>query len=233
MYMNHSSHCLFSVRGFSSLCLLAAFGLAPVLSVVAQQPKKAATPENAAAPKRKVAAAKAPAKKPPVTPEQLRAVIQEKLTKNPYYTPGALLSRHDVEPIFNYLLERGVTIAADQEELYDSILPDNAHLVRLLKTPNGRTFMKNIANDPTAYDRLERLSWNPDGRRLIEGFINSKDGVTKFQNLKTGDQIGKLSKSLAADSRITDYLLPTGHIHTADALTKSLTDVLNSQQPAE
>jgi len=167
-----------------------------------------------------------------VTPQQLRGIIQEKLAKSPYYSPGFLISHRDVEPIFNFLLEKGVTIAEDHEELYDSILPDNSQLVRLLRTPKGREFQKKLAGDAAAYNRLERLSWHGDGRKVIEGYLDSKDGLAKFQTLKTAADVGKLSKSLAADSRTADFALPTGRIHTADELLKSLEQALAKQKPA-
>jgi hypothetical protein len=171
-------------------------------------------------------------KKPAVTPDKVKALIQEKLARNPYYSPGFLISHRDVEPIFNFLLEQGITIAEDHEELYDSILPDNAPLVRLLKTPKGREFQKQLAGDAAAYHRLERLSWSGDGKKVLEGLLDAKDGLARLQKLKNAADVAKLSKQLAADSRTQDFALPTGHIHTADELFKSLEQVLARQKPA-
>jgi hypothetical protein len=168
-------------------------------------------------------------KKPKLSLEQLRALVQEKLSRNPNYSPGFLISHRDVEPIFNTLLEMGITISADQEGLYDSILPDNAPLVKLLKTPNGRAFMKKIGTDATAYDRLERLSWTYDGRALIERFMSSKDGLARFQKLQTAEQVAKLSKELADDPRTEGFRLPTGRVHTAQDLVQRLEGALAKQ----
>lgn len=204
-----------------------------ITTVPAQEaaPKSPLNSARTGGERRKLTTSPKPAK-PMLTPDKVKSVIQEKLARNPYYSPGYLLSHRDVEPIFNFLLEQGITIAEDHEELYDSILPDNASLVKLLKTPKGRDFQKKLAGDAVAYHRLERLSWTPDGRKVIEGLLDAKDGVARLQNLKTASDVAKLSKALAADSRTADYELPTGHIHTAEELFASLEPALARQKPA-
>ncbi len=221
----HNQSWRYLFTGWLGLCLSGCF----VPNVQAETKSAAKTTGTATSQVKKTttSVSKKPAK---VTPEQLRALIQERLAKNSYYSPGFLISHSDVEPIFNFLLEKGVTIAADHEELYDSILADNSHLVKLLKTPQGRVFMKKIAGDPTVYERLERLSWTFDGRKLIENLIKAKDGATRLEQLQTPAQVAKVSKQLAADSRTQDFALPTGHIHTADDLLAKLTKVLAGQK---
>jgi hypothetical protein len=156
---------------------------------------------------------------------EIGAIVDRSLAKNPYYFPGALISRSDVSPICEKLLEQGLTDAEDQEDLYASVLSDQAPLVKRLKTPAGRAFMKKIVTDKTAFDRLERLSWTVDGRKLLESFVSAKDGYERFQKLKTPADLAKVSKQLAADSHTPDFNLPTGHILTADALVQKLQEL--------
>jgi hypothetical protein len=173
--------------------------------------------------------AKASQQKSPLTAADLKKVINDRLAKNPYYSPGFLIAHSDVEPIFNFLLERGVTIADDHEALYDSILPNNAQLVRLLKTPLGREFQKKLAGNAEAYHRLERLSWSPDGRKVLEELLRAKDGPARFQKL-TAAELAKMSKNLATDPRTEDFNLPTGNIHTEAELLQYLEKALEARK---
>lgn len=170
--------------------------------------------------------------KPKLSANELRGIIQTELGRNSFYAPGNLLSRSDATSVFDALRAKGIDLSEDAESLNEDFLSENSPLVRLLKSPDGRKFMKNIVGDPTAYDRLERLSWTYDGRYLIEDLLRDKNGVKKFQQLKTKEQLAKFSKDLAADARTQDFALPTGRIHTADQLFERLDELLN-HSPAE
>lgn len=207
-----------SRRSFlAGLALAGASCLAPGL-LSAQQP---ANPARKAATK--------PVAKKTKAAFDLTAIIDQTLARNPYYSPGFLISRVDVQTAIGRLVESGTAADLDTEELYDSLLPESSPLVKRLKTPNGRAFMKKIVNDPAAYDRLERLSWTADGRKLLDSYLGSKDGFDRFQKLKTAADLAKVSKSLAADPRTADYGMPTGHIHTADQLLKRFDELLPPQ----
>jgi hypothetical protein len=167
------------------------------------------------------------------TAAQLKAMVEQTLKKNPYYSPGSLISRRDVEVLFAQLLADGVTSTEDQEDLSECVLSDSSFLVGRLKTPAGRAFMKKIASDPAVYDRLERLSWTPDGRQLIDSFLKAKDGAAQLQQLKTSAQLAKLSKRLAADASTPDFALQTSRCHTAEELVAKLTEVVAAKDAAE
>lgn len=163
---------------------------------------------------------------------QMRTLVQQTLAKNPYYSPGYLISRRDVDALFSQLLKMGLTDTEDQEDLAECVLPDSSFLVGRLKTPVGRAFMKQLASHPELYDRLERLSWTPDGRQLIDSFIRTKD-ITKLQQLKTSEQLAKLSKRLAADASTADFEFPTSRVHTADELIVKLEEIIAAKNAAE
>lgn len=167
------------------------------------------------------------------TAAQLKTQVEQTLKKNPYYSPGFLISRRDVESLFAQLLADGVTSAEDQEDLSECVLSDSSFLVGRLKTPVGRAFMKKIASDPTVYDRLERLSWTPDGRQLIDSLLRAKDGAAQLQQLQTSAQLAKLSKRLAADASTEDFALQTSRCHTAEELVAKLTEVIAARNSAE
>ncbi len=167
------------------------------------------------------------------TAAALKSMVEQALKKNPYYAPGFLISRRDVESLFSQLLTEGITSTDDQEDLAESVLSDSSFLVGRLKTPAGREFMKKIASDPTTYDRLERLSWTPDGRKVIDNLLKAKDGATQLQQLKTSAQVAKLSKRLAADASTEEFALQTTRCHTADELVAKLQEVIAAKNAAE
>lgn len=210
--------CNLLIKRRTFLAGLACLGVAcfAPASSFAQQPTNAAQRKSTTKPI---------AKKPAKPTLDFRTIVPESLARNPYYSPGFLISRVDVETLISLLLEKGIVPDFDQEDLYDSLLSDQSPLVNRLKTPKGRAFMKKVGSDPTAYDRLERLSWSVDGRKLLDSMLSSKDSYERFQKLKMPADLAKVSKALAADPRTQDFSLPTGHIHTADQLVKRLEEL--------
>jgi hypothetical protein len=165
-------------------------------------------------------------KKQGMPPEQLRMLVNETLAQNSFYAPGFLITRRDVEPIFSKLLEKGLTTPNDQEALADLVVSEQSSLAKLLKTPSGRAFMKKLGSDTAAYDRLERMSWTFQGRKLAERIINDKDGVAILKQIDTAAELATFSKELAADPRTEDFHLPTGKAHTAEEFVERVAEVL-------
>jgi hypothetical protein len=218
-----------STRTVSRRGVLCGFAAAAVVCVTpavnaAEQTSRAASKANSKESTKSAAA-------------EIALVVDQALAKSPYYFPGALISRADVSPIFEKLLTQGLMNSEDQEHLYGSILADQSTLVKRLKTPAGRAFMKKIVTDKTAYHRLARISWTADGRKLLDSFLASKDGFEKFQKLKTPADLAQVSKQLASDPRTQVFALPTGQILTADDLVKKLEELATArdkrQQSAE
>src|SRR5688572_18369156 len=75
---------------------------------------------------------------------QVEKLVSEQLARKRDYQPGDLISRADVEPIFNRLIEMGLQ-PADRESLYDAFLSHNSFLVRELSSPDGKKFMRTVA----------------------------------------------------------------------------------------
>lgn len=167
----------------------------------------------------------------PITVEQIRAIVQKHVSRKRDYVPGDLITRADVEPIFNELLALDFKFAAGQEELYDSFIPDNAPLTRLLRTPPGRKFMRQISHLPGAYDHLERLSWFHNGRDLVDELVDQADGPALFQAMLEPGGMDSVLTALGAQSRAESFALPTGHIHTMAALQKHLEQTVRNAEP--
>ena len=149
----------------------------------------------------------------PLTWAQIEAVVKMRLAGHPGYRQGDLISRVEIEPIFNELLELGFQ-SAENEELYDSFLREKDPLVRLFATDAGKAFMRQVAAIPHVYDRLERLSWSQTGRAILDDLIARPNGPQLFQAMLTPGGAKATEQTLAADPRGKNFLKPTGHIHT-------------------
>jgi hypothetical protein len=160
------------------------------------------------------------------TMTDVKAIVRKHLQSNSDYVPGDLISRKDVEPIFDELVELGVPLSEGQEELYDDFVPDNSPLVRSLRTPEGRKFMQKVKSLPEVYDRLERLSWNPKGRELIDQLVEDPKGPAILQVMLEPAGKAAIAKYLNDDPGGKNFAIPTGHIHTANELLKRLEMVL-------
>ena len=169
------------------------------------------------------------AAKLPTMPE-VKAIVRKHLQSNSDYVPGDLISRKDVEPIFDELVELGVPLSEGQEELYDDFVPDSSPLVRSLRTTDGRKFMQKIKSLPEVYDRLERLSWNPKGRELIEQLIDDPQGPAILHVMLEPAGKTAIAKYLNDDPSGKNFSLPTGHIHTASDLLKRLETILEREK---
>ena len=153
--------------------------------------------------------------------KQVEQIVAQQMAKKRNYQPGDLISRADVEPIINRLLELGIE-PADREVVYDAFLPHNSFLVRELSTAAGMKFMRKVSKYPQVYDRLERLSWMPAGRELIRELTHRPDGPEVLQSLTTPEGAKAVEKIMAGDIRGTNFALPTGHIHTVEELLNRL-----------
>jgi hypothetical protein len=152
----------------------------------------------------------------------IKSVAEKHWQENPDYSPGDLISRGDVEAIFNELLDRGFPVNDIAEGLYDDFVPENSFLAQTLRTEKGRDFMRKVHALPRAYDRLERLSWIPAGQEILRELVEKPDGATLFKAMLEPDGLKATAAYLASDPRGKNYALPTGHIHTAAQFYKRL-----------
>jgi hypothetical protein len=162
----------------------------------------------------------------PPTMAEVKAVVQKHLHSKPDYVPGDLISRGDVEPIFDELIPLGVPLSSGQEELYDDFIPDSSPLAKALRSSNGRKFMQQVKTIPNIYDRLERLCWNKHGRELIDQLATDPQGAVLLKAMLEPAGKAALAKFLGDSPSAKNFSLPTGHIYTANQLLKKLDTVL-------
>jgi hypothetical protein len=160
---------------------------------------------------------------------QVQALMDKHLRLDPTYSPGDLLTRYNVEPIYNEIIARGMKPSDDAESTYTAILRDEHPLALQLRSPEGRALMKKIGNKPLAYDRLERLSWLPGGHDWVKQLIASPDGAEMIERLFSDDGIAAMEKKFADHPSGRNFGLPTGRIYTEAALGAQLTAALRKQ----
>jgi len=153
---------------------------------------------------------------------ELKAVIEAHLSKKVDFKANDLLCLTDVEPILLELMERGITPLGSREELYEPFLTERDFLVQVFRSTAGKAFMRQVNQIPGAYDRLERLSWLPEGKEMIEQLIADPAGAETFKRLISPEGIKALEPRLASHPRGRNFSKPSGHIHTAAQLLSRL-----------
>ncbi|MBI3465787.1 MAG: hypothetical protein HY000_22450 [Planctomycetes bacterium] len=132
-----------------------------------------------------------------------------------------LISRSQAEPVFNKLAELGWAVA-DKAAILSALPADSDLIVKELRSPQGRKFMRSIASYPDAYDRLDKLSQLPEGKSSIRTLIKGPGGnkLLDFLTSSTGrPQAGEL---LAHSPEGHDFNRATGRLYTLDALVERL-----------
>jgi hypothetical protein len=153
--------------------------------------------------------------------EAVTRIVERQFASKPRFERSDIISRGDVEPIIDTLIDLGWR-PGDVEELYDAFLPDNHSLVIALRTDAGTQFSRQVGRLPGMYDRLERLLWLSDGSRLLKQLVTDPQGPEIAQRWTTAEGIADMQTRIAADPRGANFAMPTGHIHTVDEFLASL-----------
>ncbi len=133
--------------------------------------------------------------------------------------PTGLVTREDVQALITKLGKAGWQVE-DQQEILSRTLPESHVLVKTLRNKRGQRFTKKASKYKLLYDRLERISDVPGGKKLLRDLMKLPDahryarprasrGVPDLVSLlpKTGD--GK-------KRRVKDYHQPTGNLYTQE-----------------
>ncbi|MCE5269211.1 MAG: hypothetical protein LLG00_15145 [Planctomycetaceae bacterium] len=137
------------------------------------------------------------------------------------YRPGDLITRQTIAPLLGQLQQKGLPLP-DSKQILESVPSDDGFLARQLATPAGRSFMRQVARYPDAYDRLDRLSRMPRGEQTVRDLIRGPDGYKMLQYMTTtpgGEEMGRMLSNAPGAG---DFNAPTGRIYTVDALLAQL-----------
>lgn len=177
--------------------------------------------------------AAAPAGRPAVA-----TVVADYFAHKPDHRPGDIITQSDVRAVLRTLAQVGWT-SPDSKKILDDTLPDDHFVVNLLNTQQGRRFMGRVSGFDLIYDRLDRVSQAPGGRKTLEALVRLPDGeryARPKSQLQHGvpDFLELLPKNASGKVRsIRDYDKPTGRIYTADNLLARLSRDRQVSAPAQ
>lgn len=139
----------------------------------------------------------------------------------PDYRPGDIIAQSEVEPLFAQLKRMGWAVP-ERKRLLHKVPGDRDFLIRKLRTPRGRKFMRRIADYPGAYDRLDRLSWLPQGKQTVHDLIHKTGGHEMIEYLTTSAGGAALGKMLSRAPKGAHFNEPSGRIYTVEELLARL-----------
>jgi hypothetical protein len=170
---------------------------------------------------------------PPLDAANLEAIVRATLAARAGYRAGDLIAKGDVSAVFQQLELAGWSVAK-QNEILKLVLDDGHFLVRELRTPAGLKFARATAKEPNAFDRLDRLSKEPGGEKLIRTLIHLPDGTNLMKKKPTpafGDLTDLLPKQANGRTpNVKDFSKPTGKIYTENSLIALLKRLLPSPE---
>ena len=180
-----------------------------ILNPNVAQPAAPAKPAASAAAKK--------AKQTPAEPWPKFAEVEKAAEKHfstlKKYRKGDLLSQSDVAPVFDQLEKLGWKVD-DRAEILKLVPGDRELMVRMLRTDDGRVFMRDIQRLPGGYDRVDHLSRLSDAETLLWRLTTGPDGYKMIDYMTTtpyGETMGNMV-SQAPNGR--GFNQPTGRIYT-------------------
>jgi len=161
-------------------------------------------------------AAQADASSPPSFENVVRALTAY-FESLPDFRRRDLLNQSHVEAALAAVADTGWDVP-NANKIVELALPDNSFLVGELSTPDGKKFMRKIAENPGTYSRLDRLSQLSQGQQFVSQLVGDVGGDVLITYLATTNGGRNLGQMMGGTPNGTDLNLPTGRIYTADDL---------------
>jgi hypothetical protein len=137
------------------------------------------------------------------------------------YQQNDLLTASMVEPVFAKL-EKINWHVSDRKDIVKSVLPDADWMARQLTARSAKRFMREIAELPLGYDRVDHFRRMPYGQRRLVDMIRSPGGSKMFEYMATTQGGKSLTRMMTRDVNGADFNKPTGKIYTELDLLKRL-----------
>ena len=194
-----------------TLLLAALVGFVPCNSVSAKWPSR----------EKQAADGKSSGKFP--TFEKVQQTVEKHFAANRGYRLGDLITSSDVDLLFRKLERINWKVAvADRKDILKLTLSNSDWMARQFSSDRGKDFMRQIADLPGGYDRVDRLRRMPYGAQQIGDLIRSPDGYKLFEYMTTTQGGKNLGGLLLRGVNGEDFNQPTGRIYTELDLTKRL-----------
>lgn len=139
----------------------------------------------------------------------------------PDYRDGDLLARAPTKELLEKLEKLGWK-EPNAAAILERIPADDDFIAKSLSTSRGKSFMRQIAKYPNAYDRLDRLSRLPRGKDMVRSLIVGPDGYKLLEYMTSTSGGKELGKMLSEAPRGTNFNRSTGKIYTATMLLAEL-----------
>ena len=149
---------------------------------------------------------------------RVSATVQRHFAQLAEWRSGDLISQSDVRPIFTQLEQLGWQVS-DQDKILKQVSPDNHFLVRTLRSKRGAKFMQQVSGYRLIFDRLDRISAESGGQKMIQSLIKLPDGA-RYAKQNPGRGIPGMTEFLPKNRsgksrKVPDYKKPTGKLYTA------------------
>jgi hypothetical protein len=170
-----------------------------------------------------VVAAGAPnaAAKPIPSLSELRQGVLRYFQAQPDYQPGDLITRDKVEPLLLQLQRKGLPLP-NAKQILEKVPAKDDFLAKQLRTPDGRTLMRDISGCAGAYDRLDQLCRQAHGQQTIGNLIHGVSGLKVIEYVVTEPDGKALGERLSELLQGGDFNAKTGRIYTAEMLLRRL-----------
>lgn len=155
--------------------------------------------------------------------EAVKAAVAKHFKSIEHYQPGDVLSRGEVETVFDQLAGLGWNVP-DRGEILKQLLADDDEMVRALRAPAKREFMRQIAQVPGAYgyDRLDRLARMEDGKIIVNRLMEEPGGWNLIRIMSETTEGPGMAQAFSMGPGGKDFTKPTGRIYTEAQLIARL-----------
>ena len=157
-----------------------------------------------------------------------KAVLRH-FEKVPGYSPGGIIARGEVKPLFKEFKRMG-WLVADRKEILQLVLADDDFLIHELRTKDGRNFTAKISQYHEGFDAVDHLRRLPRGEHKVRELIHGQDGRGGYRmieymttnpqqrNMSPTEWNTNLRQYLKAAPGGEDFDKPTGRLYTVDLL---------------
>ncbi len=115
-------------------------------------------------------------------------------------------------------LEKSGWKLKDVKSIVNRVLPESSFLIGELRSEKGKAFMRKVAATPGGFDKLDRISQLPDGKRIVRKLIRERDGQRLVEYLTDAKGGKNTSEKLAGIKGHKEFNRPTDRIYTAEQL---------------
>jgi hypothetical protein len=133
------------------------------------------------------------------------------------HEPGDIITQTEATKALAAVQKLGWAVP-DGKALLKRVPAEGEFLVEVLRTDGGRRFMRQISGYPMGYDRLDRLSLMPHGKKTVRALVRGPDGYKMIEYMTTHPGGKGLGRQLSRGKRGAGFNDPTGRIYTAEDL---------------